>query len=387
MISASDMNGVDMTGIDVPSAGILQFGTSRFLLAHVDAFISASLAAGHTQKRVVVVQSSPRPAGRDKAHALMRQRLYPLRIRGRRDGQDIDETHQIDALAGCLIADEQWATLEALFVEHITHVVSNTADRGYEVAEGDSPCAALPRSFPCRLLKLLRARFEAGREGVTLMPCELLSDNGQVLRRLMLDLAGEHYADDAFRDWLKIQCLWADTLVDRIVSEAIEPVGAVAEPYALWAVRRVPGLEMPCRHPDVHLVDEVEPFEKQKLHILNLSHTFLVHQWQSQSLTDEITFVREAVADPRLRAPLEALLDEVVALLARAFPMLDPAAYRATTLERFENPFLDHRLADIADNHDAKCQRRVMPLLALAEHHDMNLPLLRAFAAEIDGRR
>lgn len=368
-------------------AEILQFGTSRFLLAHVDAFVSASLAAGQSQKRVVLVQSSPRPAGREKARALMRQSVYPLRIRGRRDGQDIDETHQIDALAGCLIADEQWETLERLFVERITHVVSNTADRGYEVAEGDSPCKTLPRSFPCRLLKLLRARFEAGRAGVTLMPCELVSDNGQVLRRLTLELAGEHYADDGFIAWLETQCLWVDTLVDRIVSEALEPVGAVAEPYALWAVRRVPGLEMPCCHPDVQVVDEVEPFEKQKLHILNLSHTFLVHQWQSLSLTREITLVREAIVDPRLRAPLEALLEEVVALLGRAFPTLDPVAYRATTLERFENPFLDHRLADIAENHEAKCQRRVMPLLALAEHHDMNIPLVRAWAAEIDGRR
>ncbi|WP_456269115.1 mannitol dehydrogenase [Kushneria sp. AK178] len=387
MISTDDMTGVDLTGIDVASAEILQFGTSRFLLAHVDAFVSASLAAGHTQKRVVVVQSSPRPAGREKAYALMRQPIYPLRIRGRREGQEVDETHQIDALAGCLIADEQWATLEALFVGHITHVVSNTADRGYEVPEGDSPVEALPRSFPCRLLKLLRARFEAGGAGVTLMPCELISDNGQVLRRLMLDLAAEHYGDDAFTDWLETRCAWVDTLVDRIVSEAIEPVGAVAEPYALWAVRRTPGLEMPCQHPDVHLVDEVEPFEKQKLHILNLSHTFLVHRWQSLALVDEITFVREAIDDPRLRAPLEALLEEVMPLLSRAWPALDPAAYCATTLERFENPFLDHRLSDIADNHEAKCQRRVMPLLALAEQHDMNIPLLRAWAAEIDGRR
>ncbi len=387
MITSNDMDGVDMSGIDVASADILQFGTSRFLLAHVDAFVSASLAAGHTHKRIVLVQSSPRPAGREKAHALMRQSVYPLRIRGRLDGHDIDETHHIDALAGCLIADEQWATLEKLFVEHITHVVSNTADRGYEVPDGDSPVETLPRSFPCRLLKLLRARFEAGGAGVTLMPCELISDNGQVLRRLILDLAAEHYGDDDFASWLDTRCVWVDTLVDRIVSEAIEPVGAVAEPYALWAVRRTPGLEMPCQHPDVHLVDEIEPFEKQKLHILNLSHTFLVHQWQSLALTDEIMFVREAIGDPRLRAPLEALLAEVMPLLSRAWPALDPAAYCATTFERFENPFLDHRLADIADSHAAKCQRRVIPLLALAEHHNMNIPLLRAWAAEIDGRR
>ena len=34
-------------------------------------------------------------------------------------------------------------------------------------------------------------------------------------------------------------------------------------------------------------------------------------------------------------------------------------AYRETTLQRFRNPFLDHRIADIASGHVAKVQRRV----------------------------
>ena len=46
---------------------ILQFGTSRFLLAHVDAFVSQSLADGLSDKRVVVVQSSARAEGKAKA--------------------------------------------------------------------------------------------------------------------------------------------------------------------------------------------------------------------------------------------------------------------------------------------------------------------------------
>ena len=43
-------------------------------------------------------------------------------------------------------------------------------------------------------------------------------------------------------------------------------------------------------------------------------------------------------------------------------------AYRRTTVERFRNPFLRHRLADIAQNHAAKKQRRFAALLRLAAH-------------------
>jgi len=70
--------------------------------------------------------------------------------------------------------------------------------------------------------------------------------------------------------------IFADTLVDRIVSEPIEPIGAVAEPYALWAIRNG-GFGEPVRHPAVRMVDDLAPFERLKLHILNLGHTVLAH--------------------------------------------------------------------------------------------------------------
>ena len=44
----------------------------------------------------------------------------------------------------------------------------------------------------------------------------------------------------------------------------------------------------------------------------------------------------------------------------------EAAAYVQTTVERFQNPFLDHRIADIAQNHAAKIERRIRAFLALA---------------------
>jgi tagaturonate reductase len=50
-----------------------------------------------------------------------------------------------------------------------------------------------------------------------------------------------------------------------------------------------------------------------------------------------------------------------------------PRAYLAQVRDRFNNPFLAHRLADIAQNHEEKKQRRLLPVLALANR--MQLPL------------
>ena len=55
-------------------------------------------------------------------------------------------------------------------------------------------------------------------------------------------------------------------------------------------------------------------------------------------------------------------------------------AYRRTTLERFRNPFLRHRLRDIAANHAAKKQRRFAALIQIAARAapDLRQPRLEA---------
>lgn len=40
--------------------------------------------------------------------------------------------------------------------------------------------------------------------------------------------------------------------------------------------------------------------------------------------------------------------------------------YLSSVRDRFCNPYLDHRIADIAQNHVAKINRRILPLVELA---------------------
>jgi tagaturonate reductase len=360
-------------------AEILQFGTSRFLLAHVDYFVSESLAARRSDKRIVIVQGSARPEGRRKAHDLAERLQYPVHFRGRRDGQTIDAEEWVDSLAACLVADSDWEEIERRFVEEITHVVSNTGEDGYAIPADDDPQHALPTSFPTRLTKLLHARYRRNGRGITLMPCELIQANGQRLREIVCHLADTHYGDPDFLSWLKQECLWIDTLVDRIVSSTIEPVGAVAEPYGLWAIQETPGLELPCHHPDVQVVSDLAPYEKRKLHVLNLSHSWLVQRWHDQRLTSRLRYVREAMQEPSLREPLEAMLrDEVLPVLDRQFPGMQLEDYIETTLERFSNPFLDHRFEDIAQHHREKLRRRLAPVHEMARAQGHATPLLES---------
>lgn len=103
----------------------------------------------------------------------------------------------------------------------------------------------------------------------------------------------------------------------------------------------------------------MESYALRKVRILNGAHTALV----AKALPLGLVTVREAVADAGVRAWLEGLLfEEIVPALEGRTD--DPAGFAHQTLERFANPFLDHRLADIALHHDVKLQTRLAPTAA-----------------------
>ncbi|MBE0462589.1 MAG: mannitol dehydrogenase [Halomonadaceae bacterium] len=357
-------------------ASIVQFGTSRFLLGHVAAFASSAIAEEGSREAVLVVQTSARPEGKAKANALAHQDSYPLHIKGLRNGVPVEEHLSVSSVAGCLVAQDDWEALERHFIQTARWVISNTGDSGYDVA-GDTSLSAVPASFPGKLTKLLYARFKAQRPGLTLLPCELIGSNGQVLKEIVSSLARKDYQDAHFSTWLDVECCWVNTLVDRIVSAPLEPVGAVAEPYALWAVQQAPCLIMPFEHPAIEVVSSLQPYELRKLHILNLAHTYLVDQWLTLDLTDSITYVREAMQEPKLRNALSEVMEtEVLPVLALELPNMDLNVYWQSTLERFDNPFLDHRLKDIAQYHNDKLSRRIQPVVVMAKNYAIPTPKL-----------
>ena len=365
---------------------ILQFGTSRFLQAHVDLFVSQALERGAALGRIAVVQSTDSPASTARTAALASGTPYRVLIQGIENGQVVEQNLWASAISRAVHATEQWPVLRKGFVEQVKVVVSNTGDRGYQLDSRDTPAlldadAPAPVSFPAKLLVLLHDRWLNNPQStLSLFPCELVARNGDVLRDLLVTLARRWALGDAFEAYLIHTCRWANSLVDRIVSQALEPVGAVAEPYALWAIERQEGLTLPCSHEAIVLTDDLDDFERLKLFTLNLGHSYLAERWLSDGRPATET-VYQAMQSPALRADLEALWASEVLPVFAALGQFDAAQrYVDSVRERFGNPFLQHRLADIAVNHKDKKTRRLLPLVELAEQLAPGLeqPMLRA---------
>ena len=365
---------------------ILQFGTSRFLQAHVDLFVSQALERGAALGRIAVVQSTDSPASTARTAALASGTPYRVLIQGIENGQVVEQNLWASAISRAVHATEQWPVLRKGFVEQVKVVVSNTGDRGYQLDSRDTPAlldadAPAPVSFPAKLLVLLHDRWVNNPQStLSLFPCELVARNGDVLRDLLVTLARSWALGDAFEAYLIHTCRWANSLVDRIVSQALEPVGAVAEPYALWAIERQEGLTLPCSHEAIVLTDDLDDFERLKLFTLNLGHSYLAERWLSDGRPATET-VYQAMQSPALRADLEALWASEVLPVFAALGQFDAAQrYVDSVRERFGNPFLQHRLADIAVNHKDKKERRLLPLVELAAQLAPGLeqPMLRA---------
>jgi tagaturonate reductase len=202
---------------------------------------------------------------------------------------------------------------------------------------------------------------------MTLFPCELKSANGETLRAVVLRVLDGWSVPGPARRWIGEDCVWVNSLVDRIVSQPLEPLGAVAEPYALWAIEDQPGLEVPCRHRHVIVTNDLKRYVRLKLFILNLGHTWLAETWNRSKKPPEMT-VREAMADEGMVADLDDLYEkEVLPVFAGIGMDKEARAYRGTVIDRLRNPFLDHRLAEIFTNHEAKKQRRFGGLIELGE--------------------
>lgn len=355
---------------------VLQFGTSRFLQAHADLFLSEGPGSIGP---VTVVQSSGDASRRGRLAAMCAADGYPVRVQGFEDGKPMDYEIRITSIRRALTTETDWPEICRVAVEEAEIILSNTSDSGWvpQAADG-APSFDQAMSYPAKLTHLLRARYQAGGRPVQVMPTELIARNGDRLRERVVLLSGG--LDRGLADWIGAEVRFVSSLVDRIVSAPLEPAGAVAEPYALWAIENRPNLLVPSRHPAVKVVEDLERTEKLKLFILNLGHTWMVADWQARGGSE--VFVREIMANPAIRSRLEALYAEEVLPGFAARGIAEAPAYAQTTMDRFSNPFLDHRLSDIAQNHAEKIQRRIRAFL---DWSGVKGPRLEVVAATVGG--
>lgn len=358
---------------------VVQFGEGNFLRAFVDYMLDIANEKGCFDGNIVIVK----PIAFGTLERFERQDcLYTVLLRGRADGKTVENERLITSVAGVASPhDDPDCLSELARIDTLQYIVSNTTEAGIALTGSeklsDRPCA----SFPGKLTQLLYARFShfdgAPDKGVTMLPVELIEENGKKLKRCVLTLAEKWNLGEKFIDWLNDSCRFCSTLVDRIVTGHPKEADKicvrlgyedelldVGEPFGLWVVEcddpEKLAEELPLHKVGLPVVytDDQKPYRERKVRILNGAHTASV---LGAYLAGE-DVVRNMMANPLTRAFVErAVYDELLPTVP--LPKEEVRAFADAVMERFENPFIDHALLSISLNSVSKWRARVLPAL------------------------
>jgi len=341
---------------------ILQLGAGRFLRAFVDRFVHQANASGQNVGRIVVVQREPD----ERSEMLNKNPTYYVLVRGYSEGQLIERRERVESISRILTADKQWAdALTFAKSPELKYIVTNATESSYVLDAQDQKDSAPPKSLAGKLTQLLWSRYEAKAEPVILLPCELIECNASKLVELVDMQSRAWNLSNTFRAWLREGCIWLNSLVDCIVTmpepalTKKEPLLICAEPYYLWALEKPTDREVNLfEHPAIRLAEDIAPYYLRKVRILNGTHTAMVGKYHG-------TFerVQDVLADKAAaRWVRDLVYGEIVPTLAYYLDQV--VAFADDMLERFRNPYSNHKLADIAKGHAIKVKLRLEPTRA-----------------------
>ena len=361
---------------------VLQFGTGVLLRGLPDYFIEKANQKGIFNGRIVVVKST---VNGDVSSFQEQDNLYTLSIRGIKNGQNVNENIICSAISKILHANTQWSdVLNSAADTSIQIIISNTTEAGLQYVE--EKLTHVPSlSFPGKLTQCLYHRFiklgHAPESKIVVLPTELLTDNGFLLKQIIEKLIHFNDYPKSFGEWVNQKVIFCNTLVDRIVPGKLsnehqqillEKYGytdsnaIMCEPYALWAIEGGQEvrdlLSFSSVNEEIKIVPDISQFKELKLRILNGSHTLLC----AKAIAEGFETVFLAMSNPIFRKYAEELIfEEIIPSLPAEIKKEDKLSFAKDVIDRFSNPNIEHKWTSIAVQYPMKLTIRVLPLLKL----------------------
>ena len=350
---------------------VMQFGEGGFLRGFVDYFFKKLNDAGVYEGKVVVIQ----PIDKGMVNMLNDQNCeYNLYLRGLQNGKEVIEHTHVDVISRGINPYEDFDAYMALAENpDLRVIVSNTTEAGIEYLGTEKLDDKPAKSYPAKLTQFLYKRFQTGLKGFILLPCELIDHNADTLKECVLKYADLWELGDEFKNWLLSENDFCNTLVDRIVTgypraeaaDICKELGYTdnlidtAEIFHLWVIQGHHEDELPLQKAGFNVIwtDNVDPYKKRKVRILNGAHTSMVLGARLYGLET----VGQCLKDEKVSALLKkCIFEEIIPTIGDTE---DNRKFGAAVLERFSNPFIKHMLLSIALNSVSKFKARVLPTI------------------------
>ena len=361
---------------DRVGVGIVHLGIGAFHRAHQCVFTDDVLARGATEWGI---------CGVDLLGPEVRDKLAPqgwLYTAATQSGEG-QRLRVIGALREILVGPEDPEALIERMSDPAIRIASVTVtEKGYchDPATGelnmthpgikaDLATPARPTTVIGTLAAALDRRRKAGVAPFTVMSCDNLFQNGRIARAAVTAFA--EAIDPALGRWVAENVAFPCTMVDRItpsttpedIARVYADLGAedawpvVCEPFKQWVIED----NFPEGRPDwgaagAEIVADVEPFEFMKLRLLNGSHSALSYLG---GLAGHV-HISDVMTQPAFITFMRRLMDEEITPTLDLPPGVDVAAYKESLIERFTNPAIKHRTAQIAMDGSQKLPQRIL---------------------------
>jgi len=276
-------------------------------------------------------------------------------------------------------------------------ILSNTTEVGISLVK-ESIHANPPASFPAKLLGFLWKRFQffngAPEAGMVIIPTELISENGKVLKKIVLELAAFNGMDAAFIEWLNESNDFCSSLVDRIVPGKLsEPEKSqeesllgyqdnlliMCEPYCLWAIETVSErtkkiLSFASVNKGIQIASDINQFKELKLRLLNGTHSFSC----ALALLSGFETVREAMKIDWFRNYVASVMMEEIKplILSESIQEATAQQFAEQVIDRFRNNSIEHKWVNISMQYSSKMAMRTIPLMVKHFTSKQNAPKL-----------
>jgi tagaturonate reductase len=360
---------------------VLQFGTGVLLRGLCDYFIDKANKQGLFNGRIVVVKSTDKGEADDFNE---QDGLFTHCIKGLENGQPVEEYVLNASISRTLSARSEWKeVLNCAKNPEMQVIISNTTEVGITLLENDKVTNNPPQSFPVKLLAFLYERWKtfngSAKSGMVIIPTELIVGNGDKLQEIVLEQSHRNGLEPEFIEWLENHNSFCNSLVDRIVPGKpdqetttdlrkrfgyTDDLMILSEVYRLWAIqgdekiRKI--LSFSSVDQGVIIEKDIEVYRELKLRMLNGTHTLTC----GMSYLLGFRLVKDVMSNAYLsRIITNLMLGEVSLAIPYKIDSKIKDRFGRMVLDRFRNPFLNHKLLDITVQYTAKMKMRNIPIL------------------------
>ncbi|KJD32036.1 mannitol dehydrogenase [Tamlana sedimentorum] len=290
----------------------------------------------------------------------------------------------IGSIIDVMFAPENpWAVVEKMASPETKIITLTITEGGYNFNEAtgefvvenpliqhDLKNPKTPKTVFGYLTQALKLRKDNNQEGLTIQSCDNIQGNGHVTKKMLLSFI-EH-AEPELVSWIEKNVSFPNSMVDRITPATvpsdisilkdttgiIDEWPVVCEPFKQWVIEEDFVAGRPAwEKVGAQFVDDVVPYEKMKLTLLNAGHSVL----GILGALIGYNTIDETVHDEDLSLFLKTYMNKEVTPTLGNLKGVNLDEYKQTLLERFGNTHIKDQVERICSESSAKIPKFILP--------------------------